>query len=235
MDKKRSSEQIDGELQELRGKLRVLEAEKQQHGKALERAKSDRKKSAYAAYNDKDAKAQERLAKARASQREAELALEDFENALSEGRARFAKLEAEWKEALNRETWAALMVEADAAQKEASLIDQAADALATLMGQHGKRIDLLKRHSHNLGVERAFATMGLRHAERVFAWKMIQAGFASEYEKPSEQYREASGYSAIFAEQVAAAKAIYEAHLKERDATAAEPESEAGAGAGAGA
>lgn len=221
----RNSKVIEGELENLRAKIKDLEAQKTEHVKALEKAKADRKRSAYSAAAEKDTKAQEKLRKARAAQRESELALEDVESAIVEGRSMFEKLEREWKQTLDREAWAALMVEADTGQKEAKLIDDAQAALATLLGQHGKRIDSLKRNAHNLQAERAFATMGLRHAERVFAWKMIQAGFASEYEKPSAQYREASGYSAIFAEQVAAARATYEAHRKEREASdAAEAE-----------
>src|SRR3989338_9110971 len=119
MDGKRSSEVIDKELQELRGKLRALEAEKQDHLKALEKAKADRKRSAYSAHSDKDAKAQERLAKARAAQRESELALEDLESAISEGRQRFDALQKEYEVAYRAEEWEKVLALAAEAQKEA--------------------------------------------------------------------------------------------------------------------
>src|SRR3990167_7436782 len=130
MDAKRTSEQVDKELQTLRGKLRGLEAEKQEHAKALEKAKRERKKSAYAAHGEKDPKAQDRLTKARVAQREAELMLEDLESAIATGRARFDELEHEWKAALDAEAWAALMAEAELALKEAVEIDKRTTAMA---------------------------------------------------------------------------------------------------------
>ena len=103
MDSKKTSEKIDGEMQLLRRNIRALEAEKQEHTKALEKAQRERKKSAYAAHSEKDAKAKERLTKAHTAQRETELALEDLEGAISEGGAMFEALEIEWRAALRRE------------------------------------------------------------------------------------------------------------------------------------
>lgn len=217
MATERTSKQIETEMDALRDKLRALEAKKQAHSKAIDKARAARKAGAFKAHADGDSKAAATLATARESELRAVMESEDIEAALTEGKAMFAALEREWKAALDVEAWAAILVEADTAQKEAGLIDQAAAALATLMGAHGKRLEALKRHSHNLGVERAFATTGLRHADRIFAWRMIQAGFSTEYEKPSEQYRK-SGYAEIFSEQVAAAKAIYESLVRDRDA-----------------
>lgn len=238
--KRRTSEQIDRELQELRGKIRALESDRQERQKAVERAKKQRTTRAFAAHADKDKRAAEQLARAREAQRESELALEDLESAISEGRARFETLEHEWHKALADEAWAALMVEAELALKEAGQIDVHASAMAKLLGAHGRRLEQLKNSAHNLGLERVFQTVGLRHFDRVFAWKMIQVGFAGEYEKPSEQYREAAGYSQILAEQIASARAAHDRAVRENEAggqggdgpdhePASPPEAEAGA------
>lgn len=218
MATERTSKIIGSEMEVLKGKIRSLETKRAAHARAIEKARATRKAGAFKAHADNDSKAAEALAKSRESEIRAVIELEDVESAIAEGRSMFEKLEREWKAALDAEAWAAILTEAVATQKEAGLIDQAADALATLMGAHGKRLEHLKRHSHNLGVERAFATTGLRHAERIFAWRMIQQGFAADYEKPDKQYREATGYAAILAEQIEAAKAIYENHVKERQA-----------------
>jgi hypothetical protein len=242
----RTSKTIETEMEALRAKIKDLEAQKAEHVKALDKAKADRKRSAYSAHGDKDAKAQERLAKARAAQRESEFALEDLESAIAEGRARFERLEHEWHKALADEAWAALMAEAELARKEAEQIDIHASAIAKLLGAHGRRLEHLKNTAHNLGFERVFQTVGLRHFDRVFAWKMIQMGFAGEYEKPSEQYREAAGYSQILGQQIASARAAHDRAMKERESDgrggdgpdhepASPPESEAGAEAGTGA
>lgn len=214
----RTSKVISNEMEVLRAKIKDLEAQKAEHVKALEKAKTDRKRSAYSAHSDKDAKAQERLAKARAAQREAELALEDLESAISEGRTMFAALEGEWRRALADEAWAALMQEAEQARKEAAEIDKHIDGFSKLLAAHGKRLEHLKNTAFNLGVERAFRTVGLRHVDRIFDWRLIQAGFAGEFEKPSEQYRKASGYAAILAEQIAAAQLAHDQAMKEAEA-----------------
>lgn len=215
----RNSKVIEGEMDALKKKIRALEAERQEKQKAVEKAKKQRTTRAFAAHADGDKQAAEQLARARETQVKAALEMEDVDSAINQGRAMFADLEREWKRRLADEAWADLIASTTEGEREAALIDQAAAALAALMSAHGTRIDLLKRNAHNLQVERAFATMGLRHADRIFAWKMIQSGFAGEFEKPSEPYREASGYAAIFAEQVAAARAIWEAHRKEREAS----------------
>lgn len=218
MDKaKRTSKEIEAELDGLRAKVRALEAEKQEHGKALDKAQRERKKSAYAAHSDGDAKAKDKLSKARTAQRESELALEDLESAIAEGRARFDRLEREWKAALDAEAWAALMAEAELARKEAAEIDKHIDGFSKLLAAHGKRLEHLKNTAFNLGIERAFRTVGLRHVDRIFDWRLIQAGFAGEFEKPSEQYRKASGYAEILAEQIAAAQVAHDQAMKEAE------------------
>ncbi|MBI3001323.1 MAG: hypothetical protein HYY46_23160 [Deltaproteobacteria bacterium] len=216
MDKKRTSQQIDTEMQGLRGKVRALEAEKQEHVKALETAKRERKKSAYAAHSEKNPRAKERLTKAHTAQREAELALEDLEGAIVEGRAMFEQLEHEWKTALREEEWQAILALAEEAQKEAEQIDGHMEALSKFLGQHQGKLEELKGRSHNLGVERGFGTTGVRHAFRRLNWLLIKSGASSEVEKPSEVYRQ-TNYAAILAQQIEAAKKIAETQPNRED------------------
>ena len=214
--KQRSSEVIDKEMQLLRGKIRALEAEKQEHVKALETAKRERKKSAYAAHSEKNPRAKERLTKAHTAQREAELALEDLEGAIAEGRAMFEALEIGWKTALRQEEWQAILALADEAQKEAEQIDGHMEALSTFLGAHQAKLEQLRHRSHNLGVQRAFGTTGVRHCFRRFNWLVLRAGATSEVEKPSEVYRQ-TNYAAILAQQIEAAKKIAEAQSSRED------------------
>lgn len=206
MDAKKTTAQIDGELESLRAKIRDLEAQKADHVKALDKAKADRKRSAYSAHGDKDPKAQERLSKARAAQRENELALEDLESAISEGRQRFEALQHEHEVVYRAEQWAKVLALAADAQKEAEQIDIHVNSLTQLLGQHQEKIEQLRRSSNSLGYPRAFQTCGVRHAFRIMDWRLIQAGVSSEVEKPSPTYRAAEGYGEIFRQQVEAAK-----------------------------
>lgn len=215
MDKKRNSEQIDGELQTLRAKIRDLEAQKADHVKGLERAKAERKRSAYSAHGDKDPKAQERLAKARTAQRDSELALEDLESAIAEGRQRFEALQSEFETTYHAEQWAALFAEADQESAEADKIAAEGKSFAQRLARHQAKIEELRRRAHNLGCPRAFQTAGIRHALRVQDWYMIEAGVETEVEKPTPVYR-TQGYGAIFREQVTAAKEARDRMMKER-------------------
>lgn len=234
MKTERSSKVVEGEMEALKEKIRALEAKKQAHAKTIDKARDARKAVAFKAHADGDDKAAAVLTKSRENELRAAMELEDIVNALSEGRVMLDSLEREWRAALDTEAWAALLVEAETAQREAGLIDQAADALASLMGEHGKRLEMLKRNSHNMNIQRAFQTTGLRHVERILTWKMIQAGVETEAEKPGPQYREVTGYAAILAEQITAAKAIFESYMKERQANeAAEAEAETAEGASA--
>lgn len=212
----RTSAMIEKELETLRGKIRAMEKQRQEKQKVVEQAKKRRKSGAFAAHADGDKKAAEQLARAREAEIKATMELEDIEAGIIEGRARFEALEAEWHKALADEAWAELMAEAEQARKEAAEIDKHANAMAELLAAHGKRLEYLKNTAHNLGIERAFSTLGLRHFDRVFAWKMIVAGFVWEYEKPSQQYREASGYSEILNQQIQAAQAARDRAMKEQ-------------------
>lgn len=250
MSEKKTSDMIHKQMEELRGKIRSLEAEKQGHVKALEKAKAERKRSAYSAHSEKDARAQERLTKAHAAQREAELALEDLESAVAEGREKFAELESRWRETLADEAWAAAMGDVEAGLEEARQIDGHAAALVGLLAAHRERLRRVKDTTHNLGV-RAFHSLTLDHFERVFCWQMRKAGLDGEWVRaglrdfrgghPSEQYTQASGYRDILAEQIRGAQSAYERALKEREAGGQggnghdpeQPEAEAGAGGAA--
>lgn len=235
MDAKRTSEQIDKELQGLRGKIRELEADKQQHGKALDLAKRERKKSAYAAHGEKDAKAQERLAKARAAQRESEFALEDLESAISEGRAKFETLEVERERVWRAEQWEKALALAAECLKEAEQLDNHIQGLAKILASHQAKLEQLRLMAVAAGRPSAFRTTGLRHLFRTLNWAVLP--FAPlEVEKPSEQYRH--GYGSVFREQLAAAEKAPEENPepngKDKAAMEAEPV-DTGAESGAGA
>lgn len=220
----RSSKVIESELEGLRAKVRALEAEKQEHTKALEKAKADRKRSAYNAHSDKDAKAQERLAKARAAQREAELALEDLESAISEGKARYDALQSEFETTYQAEQWAALFTEADQEIAEADKIAVEGKSFAQRLARRQRKIDELRRRANNLGCPTAFRTCGIRHALRVHDWYLIEAGVETEVEKPTPVYR-TQAYGAIFREQVEAAKKA-RAAIQSGEAAASEAKTE---------
>ncbi|MBI3059122.1 MAG: hypothetical protein HYY81_07425 [Deltaproteobacteria bacterium] len=219
-------------METLKEKIRALEAKKQAHAKTIDKARDARKAVAFKAHADGDDKAAAVLTKSRENELRAAMELEDIVNALSEGRAMFEKLEKEWKSVLSAEAWAGLMAEAEQARKEAEQIDTAMTAFAKLLAAHGKKLEHLKNASHNLGMDLAFRTVGLRHVKRVFDWRLIQEGLDADVEKPSEQYRNASGYSSILAEQIDAAKSAREMAIKEGEAateTEAKAESEAAA------
>jgi hypothetical protein len=235
MDKaKRSSEQIDKEIQDLRAKIRDLEGQRQDRQKTVERARKQRTERAFAAHADKDKRAGEQLTKAREIQVKAALELEDLESAIAEGRSRFEALEHEWRAALREEEWQAILALAEEAQKEAEQIDAHMNGLAELLGSHQIKLEQLKARSQNLGVQRAFGTTGVRHAFRRLNWLLIKSGASGEVEKPSEVYRQTT-YSAILALQVEAAKKIFETQPNGQDGETQpeEPEADVGAEAGA--
>src|SRR3990172_4280423 len=103
MDAKRTSEVIDKEIQLLRGKVRAMEAKRQEYLKTVEKAKTDRKRGAFKAHAENDKRAQEQLGRARESQVKAALELEDLETAVIAGREQFEALEREWRHALDLE------------------------------------------------------------------------------------------------------------------------------------
>ena len=227
MDAKRTSEVIDKEIQLLRGKIRAMEAKRQEYLKTVEKAKSDRKRGAFKAHAENDKRAQEQLGRARESQVKAALELEDLEAAVIAGREQFEALEREWHTALRAEEWAAILALAAEAQREAEQIDGHMDALSTFLGGHQGKLEELKRRSHNLGIERAFGTTGVRHAFRRLNWLLIKSGASGEVEKPSEVYRQTT-YSAILAQQVESAKKIAETQPNGQDGEIQPEEPEAG-------
>ena len=193
MDAKRTSEVIDKEIQELRGKLRALEGEKQEHTKALEKTKADRKRSAYSAHSDKDAKAQERLAKARAAQRESEFALEDLESAIAEGKARFDALQAEHEQAYRAEEWEKVLALAAEAMKEAKEFDTLMNGVIDFFHRHAATLETMRKLGHGAGHD--LSRLDARHVVRVLFAYLFPI-LPQEINKPAEQYRKA--YAEIF-------------------------------------
>lgn len=217
MDTKRTSQVIDSELQAERSTIKKLQRELDATKKERAAAEGQQEQLAYKALAGGDKTAQKNLDDAEERLAKAERHIRSYEKAIAQAIQRFEQLEREWHKALADEAWAELMAEAELARKEAEQIDVHASALAELLGVHGRRLEQLKSTAHNLGFERAFNTVGVRHFDRVFAWKMIKNGFVSEYEKPSQQYREASGYSDILNQQIAAAQASHDSMLKEHE------------------
>lgn len=187
MDGKRTTAQIDAELETLRAKLRGLEADRQQHGKALERAKADRKKSAYAAHGEKDPKAQERLAKARMAQRDSELALEDLESAIAEGRARFEALQREYEQAYHQEQWARVEELAKkAVDKEAAEFDTLMQGVADFLQRHAATLQAAYNLANGMGWD--LQHFDARHLVRCMHGYLFPI-LPGTFDKPSDQYR----------------------------------------------
>lgn len=115
----RTTEQIDKEIQELRETIQRLEEERQTYAGALEKAGDERKKVAFAAHGDKDAKAKERLTRARTVQRDAEFALADLESAIAEANAKLQTLQAEREASHRAEKKVELQKEIEIAVEEA--------------------------------------------------------------------------------------------------------------------
>lgn len=203
MDAKRTSEQIDKELQELRGKIRALESDRQERQKAVERAKKQRTERAFAAHAENDKGAQEALGRARESQVKAALELEDLESAIAEGRRRFKQLEREWRAALREESWQATLKLGAECLKEADQLDNHIQGLAKILAPHQAKLEELRRMAVAAGRPLAFRNAGLRFFFRCFHWAVLP--FAPlEVEKPSEQFRH--GYAAVVQSMIEAAK-----------------------------
>jgi len=214
--KQRTSKEIDTELQAERETIKKLQREIDTAKKEQATAEGQQERLAYKALAQGDKGAQKNLDEAEERLAKAERHIKSFEKAIAQGMQRFDVLEREWRKALADEAWAALMQEAELARKEADQIDTHIDTFSTLLATHGKRLEHLKNTAHDLGFETAFRTVGLRHVNRIFDWRLIQAGFAGEFEKPGPQYRGAAGYAAILAEQVLGAQAAHDA-VKNRE------------------
>ena len=228
MDKaKRTSKEIDTELQAERETIKKLQRELDTTKKEQATAEGQQERLAYKALAEGDKGAQKKLDEAEERLAKAERHVKSFEKAIAQGMQRFEALEHEWKAALRAEEWAAILALAAEAQREAEQIDGHMDALSTFLGGHQGKLEELKRRSHNLGIERAFGTTGVRHAFRRLNWLLIKSGASGEVEKPSEVYRQTT-YSAILAQQVESAKKIAETQPNGQDGEIQPEEPEAG-------
>lgn len=244
MDAKRTSQEIDKEIQAERETIKKLQRELEATKKEHVAAEAVQSQLAYRALGAGDKTAQKALDEIEEKLTRAGNRIRSREKAIAEGMRRHAALQSEYERVYKAEQWEKVLALAAEAQKEAAEIDKHIDGFSKLLAAHGKRLEHLKNTAFNLGVERAFRTVGLRHVDRIFDWRLIQAGFAGEFEKPSEQYRKASGYAEILAEQIAAAQVSHDQAMKETEANGqggnghdpeirpAEPEAEARTGAG---
>lgn len=240
MDAKRTSQEIDKELQAERETIKKLQRELEATKKEQTNAEAQQERLAYRALAEGERGAQKALDEAEEKLTRAGSRIRSREKAIAEGMRRFEALQREHETTYRAEQWGKTLALAAEAQKEAEEIDVHIEGLSKFLASHQTKLEQLKQLAHGLGYERAFRPCGVRHAFRVLNWRLIQSGASGEAEKPSQVYRE-NGYAAIFAMQVEAAKKAPETQANGQDGNghdpepAAAPESEAGAEAGTGA
>lgn len=237
MDKKRTSEQIDKEIQAERETIKKLQRELEATKKEQSAAEAAQEQLAYRALAEGDRGAQKALDEAEEKLTRAGNRIRSREKAIAEGMRRFEALQREYETTYRAEQWGKTLALAAEAHKEAEQIDTHITGLTKLLGSHQAKLEQLKGQAHNLGYERAFQTCGIRHAFRVMDWHTIR--FAPlEVEKPSEVYRK-NTYAQILSQQIEAAKAQtskgLEPNGRDPEIQAAEAQAEGGAEAGAGA
>ncbi|MBI4528395.1 MAG: hypothetical protein HY695_31765 [Deltaproteobacteria bacterium] len=201
----RNTATIDKELSDLREQIRELEAAKDAATKTMEAAKNERKRSAYAAHASKDAKAAERLLKAREAAARASLEAEDIEAAVETAKTKYETLEREREEAYRIEKWQECMALAEEIHKDAQEMDSHIENLfVKLLQGHQEKIEHLRHLAQEAEHEGAFKTAGIRHVFRRINGKIVR--FAPfEADKPSAVYLQ-STYADIFQMQLDAAK-----------------------------
>src|SRR3989338_5981894 len=170
MDAKRTSEAIDKEIQLLRGKIRAMEAKRQEYLKTVEKAKSDRKRGAFKAHAENDKRAQEQLGRARESQLKAALELEDLEAAVIAGREQFEALERQWKAALRREDLERLKALARERIALAPRVDAVVDGLVGVLKDFNMITEAMLPFKHNLNLRMKLHEDNLREWLRVRLW-----------------------------------------------------------------
>ena len=193
-------DEVEQELGVLRGKIQAMEADRAKLTATLEAASEVRRKFAFAA-SDGDAEAQERLRAARTAQAEANLALEDSQSAVDEGRRRFDALEAEQTELAPFVSWRDAMKTALRVLEESREIDVHLEGFAVAMSGHQEKLEMMRQLARDSGRERAFGNVGLRQPMRVFSTRMSRI-WPLEFEK-FKQYEQKS-YSDILRSQIAA-------------------------------
>jgi hypothetical protein len=178
--------EIDAELSGVQATIAKLEGDKQKNLALLETAKSTREQTALAALSGSDAKAQDSLKKARASQREIEMLLEDLTSAEGEARRRLESLRAERDEAARSESWVEFTKVAATAQSEAQVLSGAIMGLGQLLAEH----DATLRQMTNLAAAagRPTTAFRLRHLIR-FMESMLNRVMPLEFSKGAEVYR----------------------------------------------
>jgi len=235
MDAKKTTAQIDGELEALRTKLRGLEVKKQSHAKAIDKAKAERKRGAFKAHADGDSTAAAALAKARENEIRAVMEMEDIGSAIAEGGEKFQALEAEREETYRRERWEAARAAMRRAQAEAEEIHLHLEAFSNLLQKHDATLSEIRLRGHEAGQSDAAMTrFKLTHITRTlfnfYLKRTFPTGLGVEYSKQYEK-----PYTMIMAQVVAGAEHKAQPDGQDTVGTEAETEPEAGTEPGAGA
>lgn len=162
MDAKRTSAEIEKQMDAERQTVKRLQAKLRDAEAEVKKAEQEQDKAAYQALANEDKAAQKRLDDAEERLAKAERHIRSYEKAIAQGMQRFERLEAEWKSALWREDLQKLKVLARKRIELAPRLDAVVNELISVLTEfngtthkmlalrQGLGLDRVKLHEDNL-------------------------------------------------------------------------------------
>ena len=197
----RTSTDIEKEIEKAKVTIGSLEKELAEQQRAVATLAQRRRKFAFAAHGEGDAKAKNELSKAHTATLEANLKVEDLHSAISAGREKAGSLQREFEEAAKAEHWATVQAMCHDLEGDAKNVDKAIEALVDTLAGHQKKINLLRAEAQQAGRENFAHAAGLRHAARRLDSLLFAATGGSLGSGGAALYRE-TPYSEILSRQL---------------------------------
>lgn len=153
-DKRRSSAEVDRELQLERATTKRLQVKLKGAKAEVAKAEQDQDKAAYQALAHEDKAAQKRLDEAEDKQAKAARRAKSCEMAIAQAMQRFERLEHEWRAALRREDLEKLKVLARKRIELAPRLDAVVNELLAVHGEFSQLTKEMLQLKQGLGLER---------------------------------------------------------------------------------